>query len=163
MIKTVLNMLAGAFMCAAVGAAFAVVGTPPVPSNGFGAVDGTWLNGLAGGLNFTFQNGITAHAGGTQAACLSLTPGSYLYEIDTVASGNDSICLPFAAPGFNISIRNAGAQTLGIYGQSANNPVTAAADTINGTAGSSNYSMIANNSAECFVAKAGSWSCVQGH
>jgi hypothetical protein len=161
MIKNILNMLVGALICAAVGSAFAVVGTPPF--TGPGLVDGVWLNGLAGGLNFTTQSGITAHAGGTQAACLSLTPGAYLYEVDTVASGSDSICLPFAVPGFNISIRNAGAQTLAIYGQSANNALTAAADTINATAGSSAYTMIANNSAECFVAKAGSWSCVQGH
>jgi hypothetical protein len=162
MIKTLLNMLAGAIMLG-MGAALALTGTAPLPYTGPALQDGLWLNGLAGGLNFLYQSGLTAHAGGGQTACLSITPGFYLYEIDTVATTNDSICLPFATPGFNLSIRNAGAQTLGIYGQSANNALTGSADTINGTAGSTNYSMIANNSAECFVAKAGVWSCVQGH
>ena len=93
MLKTILNMLAGALIAAGVSAAFAVTGLPPVP--GFQTPDGTWLLGLAGGQNYSYQYGITAHAGGGQAACQSLTPGAYLYEIDTVASGNDSICIPF--------------------------------------------------------------------
>jgi len=36
-----------------VGTAFAVVGQ--VPINGFAAVDGTWLNGLANGLNYSYH------------------------------------------------------------------------------------------------------------
>lgn len=161
MIKTLLNMLCGAVIFS-IASAFAVVGQPPIPATGFGMVDGAWLNGLAGGQNDLFQSGITAHAGGTQAACVSLTPGIQLFEIDTVANSGDSICLPFAAAGTDIQISNAGAQPMSIYGQSANNPITAAADTINGTAGSSAYSVTNANNVQCFVAKNGAWKCVKG-
>lgn len=160
MLKTIFNMLIGALVAAAVGSAFAVVGTPPI--NGFATVDGNWLNGLAGGQNATFQSGIVAHAGGTQAACFNLPVGVYYMQIDTVATTGDSVCLPFAAAGTNVQIRNNGANTVNIFGQSANNPLTGAADTINGTAGSSAYSPTTQQSADCFVAKNGSWSCVKG-
>src|SRR5581483_739598 len=106
MLKTIRDMLIGALVAASVSAALAVVGT--APPNGFAAIDGTFVNGLANGQNFSYQYGITAHAGGTQAACLNLTPGIYLYEVDTVASGNDSVCVPFALQGTNFSLRNAG-------------------------------------------------------
>lgn len=162
MLKTIFNMLAGALIVAGISAAFAV-GVAPSVNSGFQTVEGRWLLGIVGGQNFAYQNNIAAHAGGTQAACLSLIPGTYLYEIDTVTTTGDSICLPFAQQGTNLSIRNAGAQTLDVYGQTNNNPATAAADTINGTAGSTAYTAIANNSIECFSAKSGSWSCVQGH
>lgn len=165
MLKTILNILAGALIAASVSAAIATIGQ--VPPNGFAAIDGTWLNGLAGGQNFTYQYGITAHAGGGQTSCLSLTPGIYLYEVDTVASANDSVCLPFAQQGANLSIRNgATSNALAIYGQANNNLLTAAADTINGTAGSTEYpsgGLAAGSSVECFAAKNGVWSCVHGN
>jgi hypothetical protein len=165
MLKTILNMLAGALIVAGVSAAFAVTGQ--VPINGFAAIDGTWLLGLAGGQNFSYQYGITAHAGGGQTSCVSLTPGIYLYEVDTVATGGDSVCLPFAQQGANLSIRNgAASNALGIYGQANNNLLTAAADTINGTAGSTEYpsgGLSAGASVECFAAKNGVWSCVHGN
>jgi len=163
MLKTIRDMLIGALVTASVSAALAV-GFAPGPGDGPELIEGRWAYGIVQGVNWTYQNGITAHAGGTQAACLSLTPGIYLYEVDTVASGNDSICLPFAQQGYNFSIRNAGAQTLAIYGQAANNQAVtpAAADTINGTAGSSSYTLAANNNVECFAAKNGAWSCTKG-
>jgi hypothetical protein len=161
MVKTIANMLVGAFVAAAVSAALAVTGQAPVP--GFQAIDGSWLLGVVQGVNWTYQNSITAHAGGGQTACQNLPASIYLIEIGTVASTSDSVCLPFAIQGTNMSIHNAGAQTVNIFGQSANNLLTGSADTINGTAGSSAYSMISQNSAECFAAKNGVWACVQGH
>jgi hypothetical protein len=154
-------MLVGAFMAAAVGAAFAVTGQVPLP--GFQTPDGSWLLGMSGGQNFTYQSGITAHAGGTQAACVNINPGAYLVQIDTVATTNDSVCLPFAVAGTNLSVRNNGAAQLGIYGQAANNLLTAAADTINNVAGSTVYTLTAQNNVECFVAKNGAWSCSRGN
>jgi|SRR6202035_581959 len=161
MLKTICDMLIGAFVCAAFGAAMATVGQVPLP--GFQAPDGTWLLGLAGGQNYTYQSGITAHAGGTQASCFQLAPGIYLYETDTVATTSDSVCIPFAVAGSNFSLRNAGAQTLAIYAQSGTNLVTATTDTINAASNSSPYTVAANNSVECFAAKAGAWSCVHGN
>lgn len=166
MFKTIANMLAGALIAAGISAAFAV-GIAPSVNSGFQAIEGRWLLGIVGGQNFAYQSGITAHAGGTQAACLSLTPGTYLYEVDTVASANDSICLPFAQQGTNFSIRNGAAtNALAIFGQPANNALTSAADTINGTAGSTEYpsgGLAAGSSVECFAAKNGVWSCAHGN
>lgn len=161
MFKNIGNMIVGALICAAVSTALAVTGQVPVP--GFQTPDGSWLLGLSGGQNFTYQAGITAHAGGTQAACLQLTPGIYVYQIDTVASGNDSVCIPFAVAGTNMSIRNNGAQTLGIFPQVNNNLLTAAVDQINGTTNTTVYTLTAQNVVECFSAKNGSWSCARGN
>jgi hypothetical protein len=164
MLKTALNMIVGAIIAAAVSTAIAVTGNPPFP--GFQAVDGTWLLGLASGQNYAYQSGITAHAGGTQAACLNITPGFAIYQVDTVATNHDSICLPFAIAGTDLNLRNNGAATLSIYGQVNNNATTGAADTINGTAGSTIYpsgDLASQSSIECFAAKNGAWSCVHGN
>lgn len=161
MLKTIANMLIGALIAAAVSTAFAVVGTPP--GTGPGLADGVWLNGLAGGLNQSFQSGITAKASGTQSTCTNLVPGIYLNQVDTVASGSDSICLPFAVAGTNVQVRNNGAQTMAIFAQSGTNTLTASTDTINNAANTASYTVVAQNSADCFTAKNGSWSCVQGH
>jgi|SRR5882762_1812846 len=127
MFKTILNMLAGALIAAAVGAAFAVTGNPPV--NGFQTPDGTWLLGLAGGQNYAYQYGITA-AGTTQATATPLPAGVYLLEADTVAAST-GVNLPTCVPGTQIILYNNGAQTLTVYPAVANNPATAAQDTIN--------------------------------
>jgi hypothetical protein len=161
MFKTIRDMLLGAFVCAAVGAAVAGVGIPP--GTGPQLVDGAWLNGLAGGQNYTYQSGITAHAGGGQTACLVLGVGISFFEVDTVASGNDSVCLPYAQAGMDFQIRNAAASnSMNIFAQSTNNPSTAAGDTINGSSNSSSYALAAGSSVECFAAKNGVWSCVHG-
>ncbi len=162
MIKTLLNMLAGAIVFA-MGAALAITGTPPLPNINFALQDGQWLLGLAGGVNELYAANITAHAGGGQASCFALVPGTQLYEVDTVATSGDSICLPFAVPGMDIQIRNAAsANSMNVFGQTNSNALTGTADTINGTAGSSAYAVPSNNSVACFVAKAGVWSCVKG-
>jgi len=140
-----------------VGAAFAVTGNPPV--NGFQTPDGTWLLGLAGGQNYTYQSGIVAHAGGTQAACLVLQTGIAFISVDTVASSGDSVCLPFAVAGSNIQVANNSGTTLNIYGQAANNLLTSAADTINGVAGSTAIAPTTQQAIECFAAKNGAWRC----
>lgn len=160
MLKNILNMLAGALIAASVSAAFAV-GFVPVP--GYQTPDGAWLLGVVGGQNFTYQYGIVAKAGGTQATCTPITPGIYLNQIDTVATTNDSACLPFAIAGYNLNIRNNGAQTMALYAQAGTNLVTAATDTINNASNTASYTIVAQNSVECFAAKSGVWSCVQGH
>jgi hypothetical protein len=152
MLKTILNMLAGALIAASVSAAFAVVGNPPV--NGFGAVDGTWLNGLAGGLNNVYQSGITA-AGTTQATATQLPSGVALVEVDTAAAST-GVALPPCLPGTELNLYNNGAQTLSVYPTVPNNPVTAAQDTINN--GTSLSGGIATHTLQYFsCAKAGVW------
>ena len=93
------------------------------------AFDGAWLNGLAGGVNNLYVNGLTA-AGTNQATCTALPAGYYLLEADTVAAST-GFCLPFAYAGTDFLFYNNGAQTVTIYVNAANNPTTAAADTVN--------------------------------
>ena len=156
MLKTIRDMFLGAIVAAAVGSVTAAIGTPPLPGIGPSLIDGQWLLGLAGGTNYTFQNGLTA-AGTNQATALQLSAGINMFEIDTVAAGT-GIALPQCIAGTNFDIRNAGAQTLSIYGSATVNPLTAANDTINNTAGSTAYTITTNTNATFFCAKNGSWS-----
>jgi hypothetical protein len=128
MLKSALNMLCGALICAAVSAAFAV-GTPPLSGNGFALQDGQWLLGLANGQNYSFQSGITA-LGTTQATAQQLAAAVYLQEVDTTASGT-GVNLPSCQAGTQVVLYNNGASTLTIYPTVPNNPGTGAQDTIN--------------------------------
>lgn len=163
MLKTIRDMAVGAIVSAVIGLAgygIAAVGTPPII--GPALQDGTWLNGLASGQNFSYQYGITAHAGGTQAAATALTPGSYLYQVGTVASNNDSVYVPQCVQGTAFLLANAGASTLYVYGNPTTNALTGAADTINATAGSTAYQMTTNTNAVFFCAKNGAWTAIKG-
>jgi hypothetical protein len=132
--------------------AHAAVGT--APGTGFQLVDGAWLNGLAGGLNNTYQSGLTA-AGTTQATATQIPSGIYLVEVDTAAAST-GVNLPPCLPGTELNLYNNGANTLSVYPAVANNPVTAAQDTINN--GTSLSGGMATHTAEFFFcAKAGVW------
>ncbi len=136
--------------------AHATVGIPPNPATGFGLVDGTWLNGLAGGSNFAYQYGITA-AGTTQATATQIPANIYLVEVDTTAAST-GVNLPPALPGTAVVLYNNGASTLAVYPAVANNPITAAQDTINnGTSWSGGVATHVRLS--CSAAKQGVWAC----
>lgn len=150
MFKTLRDMLLGVLVCTGVGAALATVGTPPI--NGPGLVDGSWLLGLAGGQNYSYQSGLSA-AGTTQATGTQLPTNIYLIEIDTVAA-NTGVNLPSCIPGTQMQIYNNGANTLTIYPAVANNPITAAQDTINNATSITLASHVATSPA---CAKAGVW------
>ncbi len=154
MFKTIRDMTVGALVAAAIGAAMAAVGTPP--GTGPSLIDGVWLNGIAGGTNYAFQSGLTA-LGTTQATALQLNPSIAMFEIDTVAAST-GVALPQCVAGTWIDLRNAGASTLSIYGSAMLNGLTAANDTINGTAGSSAYTILTQTNAVFFCAKNGAWS-----
>jgi hypothetical protein len=152
MFKTLRDMILGAIVCASIGAAMAVVGVPPVPSNGPGLVDGTWLVGLAGGANSVYQYGISA-AGTTQATATQMPAAIKLMEVDTAASSS-GVALPFCYQGTEFGIYNNGANTLTVYPNVANNPITAAQDTIDNTTTVS----VSSHTAEIFFcAKNGVW------
>lgn len=93
---------------------------------GFRLVDGGQLKSQAD-LIFSYEIGITAHAGGGQTSARALTAA--LNRIDTVATSSDSVKLPQAVPGRQVSIDNASSTTLAIFGVT-NNPLTGAGDTI---------------------------------
>lgn len=136
-------------------------GTPPAAQSGAGLQDGTWLLGLANGQNLSFVSGLTATAGGTQAAALALPGSATLIEVDTVATTGDSVMLPQCVASRVLTIINAGAGTLYVYGNSATNRATSAADTINGTAGSTAYQMATLITAQFICAKSGAWKALK--
>ena len=114
-------------------AAFAVLGQKPIPGAGFGLVDGTWLDGLAGGSNFLYKYGLTA-VGSSQATALQLPSNIHLLEVDTSGSGGATgVALPTCLSGAEIVINDNTAYTIDVYPNVANNPITAAQDTINNT------------------------------
>jgi hypothetical protein len=143
-------------LCASVSAfaqANPPVGTPP--GNGPQLIDGTWVNGLAGGRNETYQSGISA-AGSTQATATQLPSGISLIEIDTVP-GSSGAALPFCYPGSEFSIFNSTSTTIVFYPNVLNNPLTAAQDTINGSS-SLSVSGVSGGTVSWFsCAKAGKW------
>src|ERR1700692_3330429 len=65
-------------------------------------------------FNESFQDGITAHAGGTQALAVPLT--AHTCRISTVATAGDSVKLPPSAPGLELVIINHGAQAMQVFG-----------------------------------------------
>lgn len=137
-------------------AAFAGSGIAPPSNGGYVQPDANWLNGLAGGQNETYQYGITA-AGSTQATSTQLGAGVALFEVDTAAAST-GVALPTAIQGTELSIYNNGASTLTVYPAIANNPATAAQDTINN--GTSFSGGVATHVAIfCFSAKTGVWAC----
>ncbi len=151
MLKSIRNTMAGLLLVAGtISAALAVTGQAPV--NGYQTPDGTWLQGLAAGVNSTYQSGITA-AGTTQATCTTLPAGVTLIELDTVAAST-GVCLPPALPGTELSIYNNGANTVTTYPAIANNPVTAAQDTINN---GTSTTQTTHTSKYYYCAKAGVW------
>jgi hypothetical protein len=150
MFKTLRDMVLGAIVCASIGAAMAVVGTPP--GTGPGLTDGAWLTGLAGGQNFSYQYAFTA-AGTTQATALQLPAGIHLMEVDTTASST-GVALPPCLQGTALMLYNNGASTLTVYPSIANNPITAAQDTIDN---STSASVATHVSEIAFCAKNGVW------
>lgn len=71
--------------------------------------------------NFTCGalNSVTALPGGAQAGSPALAYN--VSEITTVATTNDSVQLPFAIPGAQVQVNNAGANTAKIYANAAPN------------------------------------------
>jgi hypothetical protein len=129
-----------------------IVGKPPVANSSYALQDGRWLLALAGGQNRSYQNGITAHSGGTKAAAFQLPAGVALFEVDTVAANGDSVLMPAAKAGQIVTLFNNGASTLDIYGRGT--------DTINGTATGTAKTMATLTSAVFFCAKDGVWGAI---
>lgn len=69
---------------------------------------------MTGLFNESFTDGLTAHAGGSQAAALLLT--SEINRITTVATAADSVMLPAALQGLTIFVINHGTNAMQVYG-----------------------------------------------
>ncbi len=156
-----MNWLMGAFIFTAVGTAFAVTGQPPLTGSGMTLQDSNWLNGLAGGQNFTYQSGLTA-VGSTQATALQLGSGIYLFEVDTSGSGGATgVALPECVAGTVVNLLNNTAYTIDVYPAVANNSAlaTPAQDVIvvAGSAGTTSTSQTLYSGKTYTCAKTGTW------
>lgn len=96
-------------------------------NSGPGLVDKGTLRSLVNQL-FSYSNGLTAQAGGTQAAALRLV--STINEVSTVATAADSVALPIAYPGSAIFLINDGANSMQVFGAPSNPSNGGAGDTI---------------------------------
>jgi hypothetical protein len=96
-------------------------------------------------------NGIVAHAGGGQALAVPLT--SDVNRIVTVVTAGDSVLLPAAAPGMQVTVINAAAAN-------AANVFPAVGDTINALAANAAFSLVAGKVATFYCAVAGFWNAV---
>lgn len=114
------------------------------------------LFNLTGYIDATFtnytlvENSLTAHAGGTQAAALALSPTSFVHKVDTVASGNDSVRLPVSVAGqIHTVINNATTNSMQVFG--------AGTDTINNVATATGVALAAGAAAQFYCPVAGLW------
>jgi hypothetical protein len=130
--KIARNIFIGALLVSAISGAYATnQGAAPNVGDGFELIDGRYILGLAGGINYSFQSGITA-AGTNQATATQIGVNIALVEVDTTASST-GVALPQCFAGISLSLYNNGAQTLTVYPNPTNNPKLAAGtqDTIN--------------------------------
>lgn len=127
----------------------AITGIQPPQGSGPQLIDGTWLNGLAGGLNNSFINGVVAHAGDTKAAAFQIPAACKIVWVETVTTTGDSVLLPAAQTRNMLMVYNGGAQSLNLYGRGT--------DTINGVATATAYTLTAGQSAIFFCGKTGQW------
>lgn len=113
-------------------------------------LDGQGIS-LAIGSNELFTessvDSITAYAAGGQSGATQLT--SELNRITTAASAGASVLLPVSAAGLSISVENAGANPIQVFGSGT--------DTVNGTAAASGVSQMPNSVVLYFCYAAGSW------
>jgi hypothetical protein len=129
----------------------------PVPQDlgaGVQMLDANVLDAIftlfSNGGGFSTTTGITAHAGGGQASGVALTAA--INHVGTVASAADSVCLPSAVGGQAITVMNAGGNALAVFSSNSST-----ADTINGTAGTTAFSVPTGKTAEFISYQAGAW------
>jgi len=92
---------------------------------GYRLIDGNDLLTLVNDI-YSYQSGITALAGGGLSGA-PIMINNYS-QIDTVATTNDSIALPPATPGLEVTVCNNGANTMAVFG--SYNPGNSATDTV---------------------------------
>ncbi len=114
------------------------------------------LDQMAGAMLYTTQNGLTAHAGGTQAGALADANAKITADIarfTTVGTAADSGVLPAALKGRCITVTNAAAaNSMNVF------PNTG--DQINALGANAAFALAAGKSAEFTCAVAGQWHAV---
>lgn len=105
---------------------------------------------IAGGGGYTCATGITAHAGGLQPSAVPITTA--IFNVTTVGSAGDSVCLPSAVGGQAITVINSSGTSMNVFSSNAST-----ADTINGTAGTTAYAIAGGKAVEFISPAAGVW------
>lgn len=100
------------------------------------------------------EDGLTANAGGTQAAALALSATKNLHRISVCATAGDSVALPAALAGQVHYIRNDGAAACQVYGTTP--------DTINGIATATGISLPSGGGAWFVCTTAAAWTTSPG-
>lgn len=128
----------------------------PAPlTPGLQLIDATLVNQILSQI-FSYQDGITAHAGGGQANAVKLTAA--MNYIAVVATSGDSVELPSALPNPNFGIsfclvhNSSAAGNLDVY--------PASGDQINEGAANAEFTVNATKSALFFCAHKGEWSAI---
>jgi hypothetical protein len=124
------------------------------------ATAGQWYTeGLGSGYagqypTVSYQNGLTANATQTQAGGLSAGSAitSCIARFTTVGTAGNAGTLPLAAPGMQIVVSNAGANSMGLFPN--------ASDQINALGAGAVYTLAANKTASLTSAVGGFWHAV---
>lgn len=120
-------------------------------------IDGTVLNKALAFPNLDYKSGLIATVGGAQATSILIQ--NALSEFDTVAS-TGACSLPYAIPGTQLTIVNAGANNLTVFalaapvGQTASAIINAAGVS---TAGATGITLPNGRNADFYCTKTGLW------
>lgn len=135
------------------------VGREPQRNGGYALIDTEWVRGVAAGFNRLVQS-IAALAGGGQAG--ATLPGfAELVEIRTVATGGDSVMLPFAQAGRVIKMYNSSGNSANVFANPAVNKLTGVQDTINAAANANAYAIASHVAVEFFCPRDGIWAAIK--
>jgi hypothetical protein len=111
-------------------------------------------------MDSSFQNGLTALAGGGQAGATPIT--KTFSRFTTVATTADSAVLPTASPCLSFTIKNAGANSMNVFP----NPVSnlgvwnPAADQINAAGANAPFALAAGKMAVLVCMASGFWDVI---
>lgn len=130
-----------------------------IPDAGQGLIDSEYAQGIAQGQNDTIAT-VTAFAGGLQPGATLIPVSAQLINIGTVASGGDSLKLPFAVKGQVKILFNSTVTSCNIFGAIGTNRKTGAVDTINGVASTTAYALAGGKSAILFCPVNGAWAAL---
>jgi hypothetical protein len=111
--------------------------------------NGTAEGYSAGFMTTSYTDGITAHAGGGQASAVLLT--SMINRVTTVTTIADSVQLPLAAPGMDLTVINAATNAMQVFANAGGT------DTIDGTAGSTGYAQAGGKTVQYVSTSLGAW------
>lgn len=123
----------------------------------FGLLDGQRQQGIEQGANNTYKSTLIAFAGGGQANATQIPPSAQLVRVSTVATGADSVKLPFALAGMAKLVVNDTANSMNLYAKNGNNRKTGVPDTINSVAAGTAYAVAAGVSVLFFCPVDGEW------